>query len=157
MTTRTMDTELLRVVRNGGKSALKKSTLPVLTCVLVKASGASLEVVSTDLDTVSRDSCTSNGDEFQFAVPYKPLLDWLRAMEPKKKTPVILELEKVTPVNPYPDYGNYVWDKREYLKVKAGNITAKFYGIDAGEFPDLTPVLSVFDGIVDCEPIVKGA
>lgn len=156
MTTRTLDVDLLRAVRNGGKSVWKKKTLPILTCLLLRQNGERLEVVSNDLSTFSRDSVQCSGSAIEYAVPAKPLTDWLRALEPKKKNPGVIELEVIQPANPYPNAGpNLHWDKRSYLQVKAGNIKAKFFGMDAQEFPITN--LSRFEGPVDREPIENGA
>lgn len=168
MTTKTFDTDLLRAVRNGGKSVASEKIakrMPVLGCVLVRKSGRKVEIISTDLETVSRDSALafSGGwfdlptdadmvENWEVCVPTKSLRDWLKVLEPKVKEPVELELT--------PEHGrhfnsslavehrSYLSDTPENLIIRAGNITARFKGIMAGQFVCVDHILSKFDGPV---------
>ncbi len=137
---RVYDYDFLSAVKVGKQSA-HNGPLPVLGCVLVQKRGDRIEIISTDLETVIRGlTQTFGGDypDWAVCVPQKPLFDWLRAIEPHKPTKKhpaqVLELERCavpTSINGH----TYAGLAGEWLKIKAGNTTARFNGIDAQEFP----------------------
>ncbi len=158
--TRVLDFDFLSAVKVGRKSVSTKlgKSLPVLGCVLVKKMAHRVEVISTDLETVSRgltqtfyssDDPAVCGVDFSVCVPQKPLFDWLRALEPRKPTKnhpaqeLEVSFEQLPAVN-----SGTVSNDRQWLKVKAGNTTARFYGIMADEFP-------LLDGRIPAEGVLE--
>jgi hypothetical protein len=160
-----LDTDLLRAVKNGSKSTRSASKhgkdWPVLTGILIRQSNSRLEVISTDLETISRDVAPVAGDMPGIVIPQSnsckgsswtwsnPLSDWLKVMEPSKRKPAILELEVVTPSSAK----GYGPGTRTYLTIKAGNITAKFFGFSPDEFPYVEKTLENQEPTVEREPI----
>lgn len=163
--TRVLDHEFLNAVRLGRQSARRKSPLPILNCVMVKKTAHRIEIISTDLETVSRGLTQTfyssvdpayAGPDFCVCIPHKPLFDWLRAIDPHKprKGEDAQQLELEFEQLPAPISHSYKRDGQAWLKVKAGNTTARFYGIDALEFPYLDGRMPA-DGPLDRHPLAE--
>ena len=141
MTTRVIAKDFLNAVKVGGDSYRRKSTLPVLNGMLIRREPGKVTVISTDLETVSRDSTpTSTGcDNWAVVVPQKAVKDWIRALEPvkTKKETTMLEIEfENPPYGPFLENGKrHVMGTSDKLIIRCGNISARFNGIDAMEFP----------------------
>jgi hypothetical protein len=119
-----------------------------LAGVLVQRVNHHIEVISTDLQTVSRGVAPVGGPDAIWGIVLpdaqtpqgasehwrwsSPLADYLKVLEPSKREQVELEYVKpaALPVG-------MVGDVREYLTLKSGRITARFYGLEAQEFPML--------------------
>lgn len=73
--------DLLRVVTRMAGIAEKKSTMPTLSCVLLRAEGSSLTLVATDLYQSLTTSITADVSKTGlFAVPAKELVDRVKMM-----------------------------------------------------------------------------
>lgn len=150
MTTRVVAKDLLNAVKVGGASWRRRSHLPVLAGMLIRRNSNKVEVISTDLDTVSRDSAPVanaygpdghfiDSEDFAVVVPQKVVKDWIRALEPvkTKKEATMLEVEYRHDPITQPVKGGYVYTglHAENLIIRCGNYRATFYGISAEEFP----------------------
>src|ERR1035437_8888046 len=96
-----------------------RSTLPVLSNVLLEAEGDTLRVTATNLDltiSISVDATVHN--EGRVTVPARLLSDYVASLP---EAPCIMELD----------------GSHQILKLSCGGSKTNFHGIDAGEFPPL--------------------
>src|SRR5687768_17698206 len=87
--------DLLKAVEEGAKSTPRRSTLPILQCVLLEGTPfGTVRVTGTNLDEKTVGACeqyvpglkpTGEGAVLAVAVPAKVLKDWLKALDPPKR------------------------------------------------------------------------
>ena len=151
MTTKVRLSEFYQAVKTGAEARDHKSTLQVLTGILVRRVTEHVEVLSTDMVQHSRGQCQVGGDKETWeTIILGPqpgshiLVQWLKCFDPTTKAMrnEVVELEFA--------------ERTQTLTARVGRIRANFLTLDAGEFPTAVVNGSTDLPLKDNTPKIRG-
>ena len=117
--------DLLKGLKTVSKAVATRSTLPILSNVMLVAASDGLELVATDLEISIKAIVTADVDiEGSTTVPANTLTDWVNSLSGETVKMELLEMEK--------------------LKLSCGRQRANIKGVSAAEFPTISPAQEGF-------------